>query len=292
MRVHGPVREIAPARVVDLLHSWASGLRMMQARGLIPLACARAPRHPPRMSIENAGDLQGLRAARVVVRDRLAAMRAAVAPGVSTGELDAVAARVFAAAGARSAPQLVYQFPGATCISVNDEIVHGIPSGLRRLAEGDLVKLDVTAELNGYMADAAITVPVGRVAEGAKLLLACVEQAFKKGLREVRHGKRAIDVGRAVEHEVSRKGFAVVRTLQGHGIGRTIHEEPMIPNWADPEARGWLTEGLVITLEPIIAAGRGEARDGAMIGSRDRKSTRLNSSHTVISYAVFCLTKK
>ena len=215
------------------------------------------------MSIENAGDLQGLRAAGAVVRDTLAAMRAAVAPGVSTGELDAVAARVFAAAGARSAPQLVYQFPGATCISVNDEIVHGIPSGLRRLAEGDLVKLDVTAELNGYMADAAITVPVGRVAEGAKQLLACVEQAFKKGLREVRHGKRAIDVGRAVEDEVTRKGFAVVRTLQGHGIGRTIHEEPMIPNWADPEARGWLTEGLVITLEPIIAAGRGEARDGA-----------------------------
>src|SRR5262249_35359126 len=146
------------------------------------------------MSIENAGDLAGMKAAGVVVRDALAAMRAAVAPGVSTGELDAVAARVFAAAGARSAPQLVYQFPGATCSSVTDESVHGIPSPSRRLATGDLVKLDVTAELNGYMADAAITVPVGRVSESANQLLLCAEQAFRKGLREIRHGSRVQDV--------------------------------------------------------------------------------------------------
>jgi len=214
------------------------------------------------MSIDNDSDLEGLQAAGRVVAETLAAMRAAVAPGVSTGDLDAVAARVFAAHGARSAPQLVYDFPGATCISVNDEIVHGIPAPGRTLAAGDLVKLDVTAELRGYMADAAITVPVGRVSESARRLLLCAEQAFRKGLRAIRHGARAIDVGRAVEEEVRRKGFAVVRTLQGHGIGRTIHEEPMIPNWPDPDARGWLTDGLVITLEPIIAAGDGEAFEG------------------------------
>jgi methionyl aminopeptidase len=112
------------------------------------------------------------------------------------------------------------------------------------------------------MADAAITVPVGRVSEGARRLLLCAEQAFRKGLREIRHGRRAIDVGRAVDQEVQKQGFTVVRTLQGHGIGRTIHEEPMIPNWEDPDARGWLTDGLVITLEPIIAAGEGEAFEG------------------------------
>jgi methionyl aminopeptidase len=179
---------------------------------------------------------------------------------------------------------LVYEFPGVTCISVNDEIVHGIPSQKRKLAAGDLVKLDVTAELDGYMADAAITVPVGRVSEGAKQLIACAEQAFKKGLREVRHGRRALDIGRAVEDEVSRKGFSVVRTLQGHGIGRTIHEEPMIPNWADPEARGWLTDGLVITLEPIIAAGEGEAReggDGWTVLTRDG-SLAAHFEHTLV----------
>src|SRR5262249_44093212 len=189
----------------------------------VRLRVARSPctLHP--MSIESEQDLRGMQAAGAVVRDALAAMRAAVAPGVSTGELDAVAGRLFAEVGARSAPQLVYQFPGVTCITVNDEIVHGIPSDARRLSEGDLVKLDVTAELDGYMADAAITVPVGNVSERARQLMGCAEQAFKRGLREVRAGRRAMDVGRAVEGEVERKGFAVVRSLQGHSIGRTIH---------------------------------------------------------------------
>ena len=183
-----------------------------------------------------------------------------------------------------SAPQLVYQFPGVTCISVNDEIVHGIPSQKRRLAKGDLVKLDVTAELNGYMADAAITVPVGSVSERARQLMGCAEQAFRRGLREVRAGRRAMDVGRAVEVEVERKGFAVVRSLQGHGIGRTIHEEPMIPNWPDPDARGWLTDGLVITLEPIIAMGSGdmfETNDGWTIRTRDG-SLAAHFEHTMV----------
>jgi methionyl aminopeptidase len=236
------------------------------------------------MSIETEQDLQGMRAAGAVVRDALAAMRAAVAAGVTTAELDAVAGRVFKAAGARSAPQLVYEFPGITCISVNDEIVHGIPSRKRKLAEGDLVKLDVTAELAGYMADAAITVGVGRVSETAKRLMLCAEQAFKKGLREIRAGQRAIDVGRAVQDEVTRKGYSVVKLLQGHGIGRTIHEEPMIPNWPDPEARGWLTDGLVITLEPIIAAGDGEmfeADDGWTIRTSDG-SLAVHHEHTMI----------
>ena len=236
------------------------------------------------MSIETEQDMQGMRAAGAVVRDALAAMRAAVSAGVSTAELDAVAGRVFKAAGAKSAPQLVYKFPGITCISVNDEIVHGIPSKKRKLAEGDLVKLDVTAELNGYMADAAITVGVGRVSETAKRLMLCAEQAFKKGLREIRAGRRAIDVGRAVQDEVTRKGYSVVKLLQGHGIGRTIHEEPMIPNWPDPEATGWLTDGLVITLEPIITAGDGgmfEADDGWTIRSSDG-SLAAHHEHTMI----------
>ncbi len=236
------------------------------------------------MSIETEQDLAGMKAVGAVVRDTLAAMRAAVAPGITTAELDDVAAHVFAAAGARSAPQLVYEFPGLTCISVNDEIVHGIPSATRWLAEGDLVKLDVTAELKGYMADACVTVPVGRTSESARRLVACAEQALKKALREIRHGRRAMDVGRVVEAEVSRQGFSVVRLLQGHGIGRTIHEEPMMPNWPDPEARGWLTDGLVVTLEPIIAAGSGdlvEDDDGWTIRTRDG-SLAAHFEHTLV----------
>ena len=167
---------------------------------------------------------------------------------------------------------------------MNDEIVHGIPSAARRLAEGDLVKLDVTAELEGYMADACVTVGVGRTSEGAKRLMACAEQALKKALREVRHGRRAMDVGRVVEDEVTRQGFSVVRMLQGHGSGRTIHVAPMIPHWPDPEARGWLTDGMVITVEPIIAAGRGdlvEDDDGWTIRTRDG-SLAAHFEHTLV----------
>ncbi|HTR96889.1 MAG TPA: type I methionyl aminopeptidase [Candidatus Acidoferrales bacterium] len=236
------------------------------------------------MSIDDDRDLQGLRAAGRVVRETLDAMRAAVAPGVSTAELDAIAAGVFREHGARSAPRLVYDFPGETCISLNDEVVHGIPSAARRLAEGDLVKLDVTVEKDGYMADAAVTCAVGRVSERARRLIACAETAFRRALREVRAGRRVCDVGGAVEGEVVRRGFSVVRSLTGHGIGRTIHEDPMVPNWFDPTARAWLTEGLVITVEPIIAMGSGdahEADDGWTIRTNDG-SLAAHFEHTLV----------
>ncbi len=224
------------------------------------------------MCIETEDDLAGMRAAGHVVRLALEAMRMAVEPGISTAQLDTIGGRIFAQHGARSAPSLVYDFPGTNCISVNDEIVHGIPSKKRVLASGDLVKLDVTAELNGYMADAAITVPVGRVSARAQKLIDCAEAAFEKAMREVRPGKRMLDIGGAVEHEVVRQGFSVVRVLTGHSIGRTIHEDPMVPNWADPTAREWLTDGLVITVEPIITMGHGdcyESDDGWTILTQD-----------------------
>jgi methionyl aminopeptidase len=236
------------------------------------------------MSINDERELEGLRAAGCAVRAALDAMRDAVAPGVTTAALDAVAARVMREHGARSAPQLVYRFPGVTCISVNDEIVHGIPSPERLLVEGDLVKLDVTFEKNGYMADAAITVPVGRVSARASALVLCVEHAFERALREVRAGRRVREIGIAVDREVRREGFAVVPALQGHGIGRTIHEEPMVPNWDDPNAGGWLTEGLVITVEPIIAMGSGdsfEADDGWTIRTADG-SLAAHHEHTLV----------
>jgi methionyl aminopeptidase len=210
-------------------------------------------------------------------------MRAALRPGVTTAELNAVAARILAEHGARSAPMLVYDFPAETCISVNDEIVHGIPSG-RTLEAGDLVKLDVTVEKDGYMADAAITVPVGAVSARALSLVACAEQALRQGLRAARAGRRACDVGAAIEDAVARRGFAVVRALHGHGIGRTIHEEPAIPNFFDPSARAVLADGLVVTVEPIIAMGRGdsyEADDGWTMRTADG-SLSAHVEHTVV----------
>jgi len=236
------------------------------------------------MSIEDEDDLQGMLAAGHVVRTALDAMRAAVAPGVTTAALDAIAERVMREHGARSAPQLVYDFPGVTCISVNDELVHGIPSRARTLGEGDLVKLDVTFEKAGYMADAAITVPVGVVSPRARALADCAERAFQQALREVRPGRRVRDIGRAIEQEVHRAGFSVVRMLQGHGIGHTIHEDPMVPNWDDPAGEAVLTEGLVITVEPIIAMGTGdayEAEDGWTIRTSDG-SFAAHHEHTLV----------
>jgi methionyl aminopeptidase len=236
------------------------------------------------MSIDDDRDLEALLAAGRIVRATLDAMSAAVAPGVSTARLDAIAGAVLRAHGARSAPRLVYGFPGETCISVNDEVVHGIPRATRLLRDGDLVKLDVTVEKDGYMADAAVTRAVGRVTERARRLVACAEGAFQRALREVRPGRRACDVGGAVEAEVRRRGFSVVRELNGHGIGRTIHEEPTVPNWFDPSARAWLTEGLVITLEPIIAMGSGasyEAEDGWTVRTADG-SPAAHFEHTLV----------
>jgi methionyl aminopeptidase len=236
------------------------------------------------VSIDDEDDMIGMRAAGRVVHETLEAMRAAVEAGASTGDLDAVARRIMRERGARSAPRLVYDFPGETCISVNDEIVHGIPSARRVLRDGDLVKLDVTTELNGYMADAAVTVAVGRVSELAGRLMDGTRSALEVALREVRPGRRAFEVGGVVEREARRQGFSVVRALQGHGIGRTIHEEPMMPNWADPAARGLLTDGLVITVEPILAAGSGdsfESEDGWTILTADG-SLSAHFEHTLV----------
>jgi methionyl aminopeptidase len=235
------------------------------------------------MSIGDERDLAGLMAAGRVVRYTLEAMRAAARPGITTAELDRIAAHVMQLHGARSAPILVYGFPGATCISVNDEIVHGIPSR-RALVEGDLVKLDVTVEKDGYMADAALTVGVGPVAREAAALADTAERALVAGLAEARAGRRVRDIGRAVEAVVREGGFSVVRPLTGHGIGRTIHEHPLVPNYDDPADETRLIDGLVITIEPIIAMGTGEMRetsDGWTIRSADG-TLAAHVEHTIV----------
>jgi methionyl aminopeptidase len=213
------------------------------------------------MTVESRQELEGLQAAGRVVAQALRRMRAAVAPGVTTGALDAPAAETFAAAGARSGPQLDYDFPGVTCISVNDEAVHGVPSD-RRLSAGDLVKLDVTAELDGFYADACVTAAVGAVDPQAKRLLQTARRALSAALRGATAGTPLNVVGGAVEDVVRAEGFAVCRALTGHGIGRRIHEPPSVYNYNMPEARERLHPGLVLTIEPIISTGSGEVVDG------------------------------
>lgn len=235
------------------------------------------------MSIESASDWAGLREVGHIAHLTLEALEREVRPGVTTADLDRVAAGVFGQHGAQSAPARVYGFPGTVLISVNDEVVHGIP-GPRRIERGDVVKLDVTLEKGGYVADAARTVVVESATDLANRLSACAAAAFEAALTVARAGNRVSSIGRAVEQEVRRSGFKVIRSLQGHGVGRTIHEPPSVPNYYDRWQEDILTEGLVITIEPIISAGSARifgAPDGWTIRTRDG-SLAAHHEHTIV----------
>jgi methionyl aminopeptidase len=235
------------------------------------------------MSINSPDQLEKLRACGRIVAKALRAMADAVRPGVTTAELSAIASKILAENGAQSSPPLVYDFPGDVCISVNDEVVHGIP-GDRAIQPGDLVKLDLTAVKDGYHTDSAVSIQVPPTQEKSRELAHCAERAFRQALSAAHIGNRTRDIGRAVEREVRRRGFHVVRELGGHGVGRTIHEEPRVPNYADPEARHLLTDGLVITIEPIIAVGTGDVRldrDGWTVRTADG-SLSAHYEHTIV----------
>jgi methionyl aminopeptidase len=233
------------------------------------------------VSIDSPAELAALRAAGRVVAETIRELARRVRPGVTTRDLDEVAARVFAAHGARSGPRLDYDFPGTVCLSVDDEAVHGIP-GPRRLRDGQLVKLDVTAELDGFYADACRTVAVGKVRPREQRLVAAAQSALRRGLEAATARENVGAIGAAVEAEVTRRGFSVCAELTGHGIGRRIHEPPDVPNvaWDGPA----LTDGLVITIEPIIAAGAGDVYvddDGWTVRTEDG-SPSAHAEHTIV----------
>lgn len=235
------------------------------------------------MTIKSEFELAGMRRAGRVVAEALAAMQRATAPGVTTAQLDAVAAGVFVAHGARSAPQLTYGFPGATCISVNDEIVHGVP-GARAITAGDVVKLDVTAQLDGYIADAAVTVLVAPARPDARRVRRAARRAFQSALELARPGVRIAELGRAVERTVREHGCSVLRELTGHGVGRTIHESPVVPNYFSPFTVGVLREGMVIALEPIVSLRPSrvvEGDDGWTLRTHDR-AIAAHYEHTIV----------
>jgi methionyl aminopeptidase len=235
------------------------------------------------MSIESDDDLAGMREAGRITTETLDALQAHVTAGITTAELDAIAASVLSSHGARSAPALVYGFPGTVLISVNDEVVHGIP-GARRLRDGDLVSLDVTIEKDGFVADAARSLIVGAGSKTARRLVDVVNASLREGLSAARAGAKVNAIGRAVQAEVERHGFAVVHGLTGHGVGRTIHESPNVPNFFDRSQRDVLTEGLVLTIEPMISAGSAypiQDDDGWTIRTRDG-SLAAHCEHTLV----------
>lgn len=235
------------------------------------------------MSIESDGDLAGMREAGRITTETLDALQTHVAAGITTAELDQIAAAVLKRHGARSAPALVYGFPGTVLISVNDEIVHGIP-GKRQLREGDLVSLDVTIEKDGFIADAARSVIVGVGPAIARRLVDVANASLREALAIARAGVKVNTIGRAVQQEVHRHGFSVVRGLGGHGVGRTIHEQPQVPNVYDRFLRDVLTEGLVLTIEPMISAGSAypvQDADGWTLRTRDG-SLAAHCEHTLV----------
>ena len=204
----------------------------------------------------SAAELEKMRAAGRLVGEVLTEMTARVAPGVTTAALDEIAEEMIRDAGAIPAFKGYHGYPATICASINEEVIHGIPSGRRILNEGDVVSIDVGASLDGYYGDSAVTLPVGAVSEQAATLLRVTEESLYRAIERVRVGGRISDIGHAVQHHVEAYGFSVVREFVGHGIGQRMHEEPQVPNYGEPGRGPRLTEGMVLAIEPMVNAGK------------------------------------
>jgi methionyl aminopeptidase len=199
-------------------------------------------------------EIEKLRRVNQLVARILAELRQMATPGTTTREIDAAAEAAVRAAGAEPAFKGYHGYPATVCASVNEQVVHGIPSA-RRLADGDVLSIDMGAKLDGYFGDCAVTVPVGRVAPDAQRLLQVTQEALFRGIETVRPGARVSDIGAAVQAHVEAHGFSVVREFVGHGIGVALHEEPQIANYG-PAGRGpRLSEGMVFAIEPMVNLG-------------------------------------
>lgn len=237
----------------------------------------------------SAAEIERLARVNALVAQVLAELKAASRPGVTTAELDALAERRLREAGAEPAFKGYHGYPATICASINEQVVHGIPSA-RRLAEGDIVSIDLGARLEGYFGDSAVTVPVGRVSPAAVRLLAVTEAALDEALRIVRPGARVSDIGAAVQRYVEAHGYSVVREFVGHGIGTALHEEPQIPNYGTPGRGPRLAEGMVLAIEPMVSEGRPAVRvleDGWTAVTRDG-SLAAHFEHTVVVTAGGC----
>ncbi len=229
------------------------------------------------------GELEKMRQAGRLVAEVLTELSAMVAPGVTTADLDAAAEKRILAAGAIPAFKGYHGYPATICASVNDEVIHGIPSARRVLQAGDIVSIDVGVSLDGYYGDSAVTLPVGQVSEQASKLLRATEESLYKAIEFVRPGNRVSDIGHAVQAHVEPLGFSVVREFVGHGIGEQMHEEPQVPNYGEPGRGPRLAEGMVLAIEPMVNAGRPGVKvlkDGWTAVTRDG-SLSAHFEHTV-----------
>lgn len=237
------------------------------------------------MTISNDGELVRLEEIGRIVANILEAMGAAIEPGMSTGELDRLGRRMLEAAGARSGPELCYDFPGATCISVNEEIAHGIP-GTRRIMAGDLVNIDVSAEKDGIFADTGASFAVPPVTKSIERLCRDGRRAMWAGIRQVGVDKPLGGIGTAIGAFARRNHYTLVRNLASHGVGHSLHEEPKaIATWPDRSERRRMTEGLVFTIEPFLSMGAefAESGDDDWTLLSDPRAPTVQYEHTVVA---------
>lgn len=225
------------------------------------------------ISLKSKREIEIIRQAGEILKQVFLKVRPAVVPGVTTEELDRIAEAVIVQAGGKPAFKGYRGFPKTVCISVNEEVVHGIP-GSRRLKEGDLVSLDVGAKVDGYFADAARTWPVGNADSKKKLLMDTARESLEAGLAAYKAGCRIGDLSESIQRLIESRGFGVVRDYVGHGIGRAIHEEPQVPNYGRSGHGPRIEPGLVLAIEPMVTEGNYAVEtldDGWTVVTKDRK---------------------
>lgn len=244
-----------------------------------------------RLVLKSPAEIEIMDEANRIIRDIFADLRAKIVPGLTTMQIDSfVEERIRAAGGVPAFKGYPHRndgndFPGSACVSVNDEVVHGVPSESRALQEGDIVSVDVGVLFRGYYGDSAMTFPVGRLDRDTSRLLEVTREALDLGVAQARPGNRVSDIGHAVQTHVERHGFSVVREFVGHGIGANLHEDPQVPNFGAPGRRERLVVGMVLAIEPMVNAGAPDVvlgDDGWTARTRDRS----RSAHFEVCVAV------
>jgi methionyl aminopeptidase len=236
----------------------------------------------PVIIIKSPREIKQLKRSSTIVAEVFRELKKVVAPGVTTKELDQVAEKTILSRGALPAFKGYRGFPASLCISINEEVVHGIP-GSRKLKEGDILSLDVGVNLNGYFGDGAISLPIGEVDQEAKKLIEVTERSLYVGIDQARVGNRLSDISYAIQSWVESHGFSVVKDFVGHGIGRGLHEEPQIPNFGSPHQGPRLEQGMVFALEPMVNEGTYEVKilsDGWTVVTADGKRS-AHFEHTI-----------
>ena len=226
------------------------------------------------IQLKNAAQIKAMKEAGRITGEALLVAREHVREGVSTYELDRVIRQYIEKSGAKPSFLGLYGFPGSACISINDEVIHGIPSKKRILREGDIVKIDLGAHYKGYHGDSARTIPVGKVSDEALKLIEVTRESFFAGVAQMKSGNRLGDIGSAIDTHVKANGFSTVRKYIGHGIGKEVHEAPDVPNYGTPGRGVRICSGMVLAIEPMVNAGTFEVRelaDGWTVVTADRK---------------------